>query len=764
MAEKKYLSDNALLMAEWDYWKNTANGLDPVHLVEGSNKRAWWKCNTCQHEWEAQIQKRAIRGQGCPICGRKKQAQIQAKNRVADGCSLAEKYPELMSEWDYAKNDLAELNPLYLASGSNKKAWWKCSTCGNEWEAQICKRTVRGQGCSICGRQKQQQTQRDKIQERARQEGSFGDKYPELAKEWDYEKNDKTPFDYLLHSNISVFWICSKCGYKWKSTIAGRTSGHGCKKCGQEDAKKTLLANLIAQYGSLADNNPVLAEEWHPTKNDTLTPNDVMQNSNRKVWWLCKQCGYEWKSDISARNLGHGCHRCQAEKQRLSQSKPIIGVNDLASQCPDLAMEWHPIKNDTLTPQDVAKSSNRKVWWLGKCGHEWESVVGSRYLGRGCPVCVREFKISYPEKALFFYAKKYLSDYHVIENYKPNWLHGKEIDIYITELRLGIEYDGVAWHRDTKADNEKDAICQLHGVDLLRIREKGAPELNSTNIFWVNKCNDNESALIAAIQYVFQYLKIHHRIDGDVAIDLDADRIEIYSLLELQKKENSIATLFPDVAKQWHPTKNGYITPEFVSAHTHKDFWWICSLGHEYLMTVKHKTEQGAQCPICSNHRVLPGFNDLQTKRPDIAAEWHPTKNGSLTPSDVMEFSNKKVWWICSQGHSYQYLISHRTTKLCRCPICTNRQLCVGVNDLCTVNPTMASEWNYQKNGNLQPTQFTPISGKRVSWKCSVCGHEWDIKISDRFILGHGCQKCAGKKRHETRKAKKAMTMNDPEG
>lgn len=758
MNEKKHLSDNPILMEEWNYSKNIANGLDPAHLVEGSNKRAWWTCSTCHHEWEAQIQKRAVRGQGCPICGRRKQAQTQAKNRVADEGSLVEKRPDLMAEWDYTKNDQLQLNPLYLTSGSNKKAWWRCAVCKHEWEAQICKRTVRGQGCPICGKERQFQTQKEQLQKRVLEEGAFADAFPELIDEWDYEKNEKTPHDYLIYSNISAYWVCSKCGYRWQSKIAARAKGHGCKKCGIEDAKKTLLVNLIAEYGSLADNNPNLAEEWHPTRNGTLTPHDVMMNSNRKVWWKCRACGYEWEADISNRNLGHGCHRCQAEKQKLSQSTPIAGVNDLASQCPDLASEWHPVRNETLTPKDVAKSSNRKVWWLGKCGHEWESTVGSRYLGRGCPICVREFKISYPEKALFFYVKKYLSDYRVIENYKPSWLHGKEIDIYIEKLRLGIEYDGVAWHKDTKADNEKNTVCQLHGIELLRIREKGAPELNSTNIFWVKKCNDNESALISAIQFVFEYLKSHHGIDRKIEIDLDADRIAIYSLLELQKKENSIATLFPDVAKQWHPTKNGYITPEFVSAHTHKDFWWICSLGHEYLMTVKHKTEKGSRCPICSNHRVLAGFNDLQTKRPDIAAEWHPTKNGSLTPSDVMEFSNKKVWWQCPQGHAYLYQISHRTTKACRCPICTNRQLSVGINDLCTVNPAIASEWDCQKNGNLRPSQFTPISGKRVSWKCSVCGYEWDIKISDRFILGHGCQKCAGKKRHETRKAKKLET------
>ena len=755
MDSKKYIINNALLMQDWDYVRNGEGGFDPNQLTEGSNKKVWWVCSACQHKWQAQIQKRAVRGQGCPICGREKQRKKQLESlqqKLTSEGSLFDKYPQLEIEWDYSKNAATGLDPAFLASGSNKKAWWKCSLCGNEWETQVIKRTARGQGCPTCARQKQNEQQAERIKERIRTEGSFGDKYPELLDEWDYEKNQNTPYDYLAYSQEQVFWTCSKCGYQWKSSISSRSAGHGCRQCGRQEGNKTLVRNLIAVKGSLADNNPDLATEWHPTKNGEMTPQTVMSNSKISAWWKCKVCGYEWEASIAGRNTGGGCHRCLAKQQRISLSTPIIGVNDLASQRPDLAAEWHPTKNGNLTPRDVTRSANKKAWWLGTCGHEWEAVIGSRHLGRGCPVCVREFKISYPEKAIFFYLKKYLSEYVVLENYKPSWLHGKEIDIYIEKLRLGIEYDGVAWHKDPTPDNDKDAVCALHGVNLLRIREKGAPPLNSTNIFWVKNCSESEEELTSAILYVFDYIRQNHNIECDIEIDIDANRIAIYSLLEMQKKANSVATLFPDVATEWHPTKNGHISPEYVSAHTHKEFWWICPNGHEYSMVVKHKTEDGCKCPICSNHRLLRGYNDLLTKRPDIAAEWHPTLNGELTPSDVMEFSNKRVWWICSNGHAYKYLISHKTRKICKCPICTNRQLCVGINDLCTVNPSIAQEWNIDRNEGLQPTEFTPISGKRVWWKCSVCDHEWSIKISDRFVLGHGCPKCAGNKRWDTRK------------
>lgn len=169
-------------------------------------------------------------------------------------------------------------------------------------------------------------------------------------------------------------------------------------------------------------------------------------------------------------------------------------------------------------------------------------------------------------------------------------------------------------------------------------------------------------------------------------------------------------------------------------------------------MVVKHKTEDNCGCPICSNHKILSGFNDLETLRPDIAKEWDYGKNKPLTPDKVAVSANYKVWWLCPKGHSYYYSISHRTCSGRTCPICSNRQLLLGYNDLVTVNKEIAKEWDYEKNKGMKPEDFTPISGTRVWWKCSKCGYEWNIKISNRYIKGNGCPKCAGNKRWETRK------------
>lgn len=743
-----FVSEVDALVKEWNYHKNNEIGLDPNKLVIGSNKYAYWKCMICGHKWKAQIAKRGVRGQGCPICGKEKQRKAQIENQIKKQGSLLDNFPNVAAEWDFEKN---QEKPEVVLSGSNQKAYWICKKCGYRWEASISKRTVRGQGCPECGKVRVAEKNQKRIMGRIKVEGSVGSLYPELEKEWDFEKNSQTPYDYLQNSNSSVYWICSQCGHSWKAMISNRTKGVGCPVCGRKKGKESLLRGLIEEHGSLAENAPDIAKEWDYERNGQLTPSQVMLNTNKSVWWVCSECGYSWKTQICNRALGRGCPKCGLIKQGISLSKPVEGVNDLLSQAPELAREWHPYKNGDLKPSDVTKSSNKKVWWLGKCGHEWQAVVGSRFAGRRCPMCLKEFKISYPEKALFFYLNKYLGCL-VEENFKPEWLKGKELDIFIPSLSLGIEYDGCNWHKNTKSDLEKNRMCHENGIELLRIREVGSPDISYKNVFEIKADTDKDDELQKAIEYVFDYISSNFGITVQYEINLTRDRASIYDLMEINRKENSLAKLYPEISKDWHPNKNGKLTPEYVNAHSHRKYWWICPKGHEYEMVVKHRVEKLTRCPICSNHRVLSGFNDLEYKRPDLITIWDYSRNGDLLPSQVMEYSNVKVWWKCEKGHSYQRMISHQSMRDSGCPVCKMQILQEGVNDLQTLFPEVANEWDYSANEGFKPDEFTPISHKRFNWKCNNCGWKWNISINSRCMLKHGCPKCAGKKRWERRK------------
>ena len=131
---------------------------------------------------------------------------------------------------------------------------------------------------------------------------------------------------------------------------------------------------------------------------------------------------------------------------------------------------------------------------------------------------------------------------------------------------------------------------------------------------------------------------------------------------------NDLATVNPIIASQWHPTKNGLLTPNDVTLNSNKKVWWICAKGHSYGMTVKNKA-LGLGCPYCYGRYAIKGENDLATLYPDIAKQWNYNKNGDLTPQDVKPKSNKKVWWICDKGHEWEAYIYNRVNGS-GCPIC----------------------------------------------------------------------------------------------
>lgn len=211
------------------------------------------------------------------------------------------------------------------------------------------------------------------------------------------------------------------------------------------------------------------------------------------------------------------------------------------------------------------------------------------------------------------------------------------------------------------------------------------------------------------------------------------------------EKEKSLAYLFPEIAKEWHPTKNGTLKPTNVTSGSHKKVWWICNKGHEWIVSIKNRTAGRTNCPYCSNRKVLSGFNDLASTNPTVANEWNYEKNEGLLPTMISSGSNKKVWWKCSLGHEWQAEVVKRAVRETGCPYCANQKVLKGFNDLATTNPSIALEWNYEKNKELLPTMISSGSNKKVWWKCSL-GHEWQAEVVKRAIRGTGCPVCSGHK------------------
>lgn len=211
---------------------------------------------------------------------------------------------------------------------------------------------------------------------------------------------------------------------------------------------------------------------------------------------------------------------------------------------------------------------------------------------------------------------------------------------------------------------------------------------------------------------------------------------------------NALATLAPHVAEQWHPTKNGALTPRHITSNADRKVWWKCPKGpdHEWQMRVRERVGRGMGCPFCSSHRASV-TNSLATKAPAIAAQWHPTKNGALTPNDVTYASEARVWWQCSTDprHVWEAVVASRTRQKGRCAICIGKQV-IYSSSFEARAPHLAAQWHPTKNGALLPSQVAPGSGLRVWWKCPEGpDHEWAANIGVRLVSPN-CPFCTARR------------------
>ena len=202
---------------------------------------------------------------------------------------------------------------------------------------------------------------------------------------------------------------------------------------------------------------------------------------------------------------------------------------------------------------------------------------------------------------------------------------------------------------------------------------------------------------------------------------------------------------------QWHSEKNEELSPKDVSYGSKKKVWWRCEKGHAWQASVDSRVA-GNGCPVCDGKVVVPGENDFASAFPEIAVQWHPTKNGTLHPQDITPYSNKKVWWICEKEHEYQAIVANRTNAKKGCPFCTNQKVLPGFNDLATTQPKIAAQWHPELNGDLTPQMVSAGSEKKVWWVCDE-GHVWKAIIFSRTgPRKTGCPICSGNVRVRTKR------------
>lgn len=204
--------------------------------------------------------------------------------------------------------------------------------------------------------------------------------------------------------------------------------------------------------------------------------------------------------------------------------------------------------------------------------------------------------------------------------------------------------------------------------------------------------------------------------------------------------DNAMLKIRPELFYEWDFEKNREMDVYEATRGSHKIVWWKCSnCKSSYEMKVSSRSRKGSNCPYCSGKRAN-WTNSLAALNPELAAQWHPTKNGDLTPHDRTEGSGEKVWWLGKCGHEWDAVIHSRASLGCNCSICDGKQILIGFNDMWTTNPELAKlllnpndGYRYMQNSNV-----------KVDWKCSECENIVKNKeIYNVNIRGLNCPMCS---------------------
>jgi len=341
---------------------------------------------------------------------------------------------------------------------------------------------------------------------------------PVTAEMWHPTKNGElTPGQVSYGSSVRVWWKCPKCEYEWESEVRRAAHKLKCVMCSRAQQAGREFATL-----SLV--NPELARQWHPTRNGDLTPNQVTIGADRKVWWLCPDCGCEWETKVAARAGGSGCPAC-------AKTSHVKSAGSLAETHPDLVAQWHPTKNETLTPDQITAGSRKKVWWLCKKGHEWQAQVKSRVRGNGCPIC-----------------------------------SGYAVQTGVNDLASQNPALAAEWH-PTKNGN-------LRAHQVTRSSKKVAWWLCSQCSFEWQESISSRSKFGTCPNCA-----------GYMATP----------------GTNDLATLYPNIAEMWHPTKNQERPPTMFTRKAKYKVWWLCpECGHEWQARIDSMSNN-PRCPNCDS-------------------------------------------------------------------------------------------------------------------------------------------------------------------
>jgi len=612
MRSKSFAALHPELMDEYD----PSNKIDPFNVSEKSNHQVKWICrNNPSHKWKMNLGQRALGLGTCPIC--------HDHNR---GRRIIDIFPEFEQYYDSEKNT----RPFRLLGPNSRDiCYWKCDK-GHQFPNRISAYSASKRFfCPYCENMLLMPGEND-----------LKSQHPDLAEEFDVEKNGTQPDEICITScNEEIWWKCKASGHEFQRSVAYRIKiNRDCPIC-----NNTIV---IPGTNSLDDTDPDLAKEWSPLNNrksDTVT-----KDSKISVFWRCPSCNEDYKSSVFDRSVGDdACPFCNGRRVKY-------GYNSLLDTNPELAKEWSPLNE--RKPNTVTKDFRLSVLWrCPVCNGDYHASISDRTVGdKSCPFC-------YKDKVLQGYNSLLDTEPELVKEWSP--LNDKSPASVTRNYKYPVlwrcpvcrgDYNYIVAQR--RVGDDSCPFCNGRRVkegynSLLDTDPELAKEWSPLNERKPNTVT-KDFRLSVLWRCPVCNGEYHASISDRAVVD---DSCPYCNEGRLLSGYNSLDVTNPELAKEWSPLNERKV--ESVTKDSKLLARWRCPTCHgDYYYSIAERAIDDDSCPYCNKGRFLKGYNSFANKYPDMLDEWDYISNYLIcSPYDIADYSQEKVWWKCSRcGKRYE--------------------------------------------------------------------------------------------------------------
>lgn len=626
---------------------------------------------------------------------------------------------ELLKFWDNEKNH-AEMDKNHIST--KVKYWWKCNK-GHSFSRRL-DHQRKGLNCIICEDYQVLSGYND-----------VSTVFPELMKLWDFKNNNLNPKEILKTYAKKVWWKCDK-GHSYERKIKEQKVDNKCVYCSDK--------KILKGFNDIFTKNSKIKDFWDFDKNK-IDPYSLKIGSHNKVWLKCEN-NHSVLRDLHIFAQRTVCLICESENNKINKiQKPRIMKNSkfVYQEHPEVKKYWNFEKNH-LVFEEITCSSPIVAEWICKNNHQYQMKIVNKLRSiESCPYCSNQ---------------KILIGFNDLATTNPDL--AKEIDIEkslysATEVSAGSNKK--LWWKcknelhsyEASVVNRKNNNCSYcSGQKTL----SGFNDLTTTHPELVKEWNYNKNKItpeevskgsyeniwwICNLGHSYQ-TKINYRTGSGSGCSYCANKKVLTGF-------NDLATTHPSLLDFWDYNKNT-INPKTIAPSTKTKVWWRGKqCGHSFMAYISVKTMRRNlnkfSCDVCSGKIIIKGINDLSTTHYELLKEWDYSKN-TITPENVSKGTHTKVWWICEKGHSVESRINDKTSGD-GCSVCSGQKFVKGINDLKTLYPELAKEFDSEKS-KVSPENIYPSRPNYAWWLCPL-NHSYRTKIGHR-INGSNCPICSGRK------------------